>query len=794
MIKQTLLVARREVRSFFDQPTAYVLAVAFLGLGLYISFRSLFAMSAATLRPFFDLLPWLYVVFVPAVAMKSLAEERRSRTLEWLVAQPLTEVEIVLGKFLGNLAFVAVTLAGTLPMAVGVLLASEADPGIMVAQYAGALLLAAQMTAVGIWASSMTRNQITAFIFGAFTCFVLVLIGTPIVQIGLPRLIGGWAVQLSVISHFENVARGVVDLRDLLYFASTCGLFLLLAVAALGRERLSRGGDAFRRLRLGTAVITAGVLILNLLGSHVRGRLDLTRDNLFTLSDGSRQIMGSLDDVVNLKLFVSNDLPPEIQLILRDVRDLVADLENAADGMLAAQEINPDDDEEAGEEATSMGIVPIEFNVIRDDELQVKRGYFGLAVTYADEQEVIPVVDRADDLEFRLVSAVAAMTTEQTPTVAFMSGFGAKDAFHFRVFRQAIADRYHVTSIDVANDTTGVLRPDTIDVLVVAAPAERVSEEAKATVDEYLNAGGAAFFLLDRHAINPQQGPMATPVTTGMEDLLSARGVTLTSQMVFDLRSAQSVSVGRQGPFSVIRPYPYWPITFRAEPHATNRDLENLTLGWAAPFRWEESDPTITALWTTTEAGGARPGGGMIDPTIQIPVTEDDLEAQVLAVAVDPGLAEEGGGEVEAGEGEADTEAEANANPDADADPEADAAEAEANADAGEEGEPVRRPLGRIVAVGDAQFLEDNFAQSSPQNLAFAANAVDWLAQDEALIGIRSKNRQPPALVFESEVGQGVLKWGSLLGVPLAFILFGFARVTGRGARAERRWREGGES
>lgn len=752
MIKQVLLVARRELRSFFDQPTAYVLAVAFLGLGLYISFRSLFAMSAATLRPFFDLLPWLYVVFVPAVAMKSLAEERRSRTLEWLVAQPLGETEIVLGKFLGNLAFVAITLAGTLPMALGVLLASEADPGIMVAQYAGAVLLAAQMTAVGIWASAMTRNQITAFIFGAFTCFVLVLIGTPIVQIGLPRLIGGWAVQLSVISHFENVARGVVDLRDLLYFASTCGLFLLLAGAALARERLSREGDAFRRLKLGAAVITAGVLILNLLGNHVRGRLDLTRDNLFTLSDGSRRIMGGLDDVVNLRLFVSGDLPPEIQLLLRDVRDLVADLDNASNGMLAATEINPDGDNDAEEEARSLGIVPIEFNVLRDDELQVKRGYFGLAVTYADEQEVIPFVDRADDLEFRLVSSVAAMTTETTPTVAFMSGFGAKESFHYQSFRQAMADRYHVTSLDIENDSAGVLRPDTIDVLVVAAPTEPVSDEVASAIGDYLDAGGAGLLLMERHAINPQQGPMATAVVTGLEELLSDRGVEATSQMVFDLRSSQSVSMGRQGIFNVIRPYPLWPIVFRGAPHATNRNLENMTLVWASPFVWEEDDPTITALWTTTEAGGAQPGGGMIDPSMEIPVTEEDLGVQVVAVAVDPGLAE-----------------------------------------VGDDGGGEDAPGGRIVAVGDADFLEERYVQSG-QNLAFAANAVDWLAQDEVLIGIRSKNRQPPALVFESELGQNFLKWSSLVGVPALFILFGFVRVTGRGARAERRWREGGES
>lgn len=755
MIKQTLLVARRELRSYFDQPTAYVLAVAFLGLGLYLSFRSLFAMGRASLRPFFDLLPWLYVVFVPAVAMKSLAEERRSRTMEWLLAQPLSETEIVAGKFLGNWAFVLVTLAGTLPMALGVWLASEADPGIMLAQYAGAALLAAQMTAVGLWASSMTRNQITAFICGAFACFLLVLIGTPVVQIGLPRMLGAWASQLSVISHFENVARGVVDLRDLLYFASTCGLFLLLAVAALSRERLSREGGAFRRLRAGAGVIALGVLVLNLLGSHVRGRFDLTRNNLFTLSDGSRQILGELDDVVSLKLFVSDDLPPEVQLILRDVRDLTADLENASDGMLATEEINPDDDEQAEEEARSLGIVPIEFNVLRDDEFQVKRGYFGLAVTYADEQETIPVLDRADDLEFRLVSSVASMTMQRKPVVAFMTDAEAKSPFHYRAFRQSIADRYHVTSLRIEEDSAGALRPDSIDVLIAAAPAQPVADAVADAVDAYLDAGGAALLLMERHVLNAQTA-MPTPVETGLEDLLEARGVDAEGDLAFDLRSAENVNVGRQGPFSVIRPYPFWPVSFRGGSHATTRDLENVTFGWAAPFTWEEGDPAVAPLWSTTELGGTRPAGSIIDPSLEIPVQQDDLGVQVLAVAVD-----------------------------------------DAASEAGDPAAPEARPRGRVVAVGDADFLEDRFVQANPQNAIFAANAVDWLAQDEALIGIRSKDRTPPALVFESEVRQSVFKWASLAGVPLLFVVVGFARVAGRERRAERRWQgqgQGGES
>ena len=750
MMRQVLLIARRELRSFFDQPTAYVLAVAFLGLGLYLSFQSLYAMSRATLRPFFDLLPWLLVVFIPAVAMRTLAEERRSRTLEWLIAQPLGETEVVLGKFLGSWVFVLITLAGTLPMALGILFVSEADAGIIFAQYVGAALLTAQMISIGIWASAITRNQITAFIVGAFTCFLLVLIGTPVVQIGLPRLIGGWALQLSVISHFENVARGVIDLRDLLYFASTCGLFLLLAVAGLGRERLSRKGEAFRRLRIGTAVIAAGVLVLNLLGGNVRGRLDLTGDNLYTLSDGSREILGGLDDIVNLTLFLSDDLPQEIQVIERDVRDLVADLGNASNGMLSVREINPDDGDEAADEASSMGIMPIEFNVIGDDEFQVKRGYFGLALTYADEQEIIPVIDRADDLEFRLVSVIASMTTEERPRLAFMTGFGAKEPFYYRSFRESVADRYDVTSINMETDSTATLDTDSIDVLVVAAPEMPVSPEVADAIDGYLNAGGAALLLLERHAFNPQS-PMAIPVTTGLEGMLAARGVKSTGELLFDVASAERVSM-RQGVFTVFRPYPLWPISVRGDNHATNRSLNNVNFAWASPLTWQEDDASVTPLWNTTESGGTNPPGSPVQPGMEFAGGQSEPGVHTYAVAVDPALA------AEPEDGEDTTAA---------------------------------RPGGRIIVVGDADFLEDRFVQQNSQNLSFAANAVDWLVQDEALISIRSKDRTPPALVFESDSGKGALKWTSLIGVPALFILLGFARVTGRTKRAERRWRDG---
>ena len=130
-------VARRELRGYFDQPTAYVLIVAFLGLSLFLGFRTMYASGVATMRPLFDLMPLLFAVFVPAATMRAIAEERRSNTLEWLMAQPLSEVELVVGKFFGNWAFVLIAVAATMPTALGVLMVSEADSGIVIAQYLG---------------------------------------------------------------------------------------------------------------------------------------------------------------------------------------------------------------------------------------------------------------------------------------------------------------------------------------------------------------------------------------------------------------------------------------------------------------------------------------------------------------------------------------------------------------------------------------------------------------------------------------------------------------------------------
>tara|TARA_B100000530_G_C15930623_1_gene476701 strand:- start:367 stop:2607 length:2241 start_codon:yes stop_codon:yes gene_type:complete len=741
-MKRTRIVAEREIQNFFDHPTAYILMVAFLGLSLFLAFRSIYALSLASLRPLFDLLPWLFAVFIPALTMRSVAEEKRTGTIEWLSSYPLGELEILMGKLIGNWFFVMLSLAGTLPMALGVFLLSDADPGIMLAQYIGASLLAMQGVAIGLWASTATKNQVTAFILATSVSFALVFIGTPVVLYGLTPFLGTALSRLSVMGHFENVARGVIDLRDIVYFLSTAGLFVAMAVGLLVKQRLSEQRESYKRLRAGIAVSLGLVVVTNLLGGNIGGRVDLTRESLYTLSPGSKETLDNLSDLVTLKLFISDELPSELQPTLRDVRDLISDMNRAGGDNLVVENLNPGDDLDVAAEARSLGIIENEFNVLRDDEFEVRRGWFGLALLYADQQEVIPFISGTADLEFRIASAISVMTTDKRPSVAFLTGLGALGESELPSLGRALMERYEVTSLDLSQESDLGLDPENMDLVIMAGPKEPVSEKKVNEIENFISQGGGALILVDKHQISLET-PTTSLVTTGLEEFLQRQGIGVDEGLVMDYGSNSNISMGPQGLFNVVRPYPLWPIGLKGSLHATTRDLNGLSAGWATAITIADSVENIERLWITTEAGGIQPPNSLIMPDALLQPDPDGFQTVTLAVAI-------GGGETE----------------------------------------PTTNDVreGRIIVVGDVDFLEESFIQVSPDNLIFAENAIDWLAQDEALIAIRSKTRTPPPIVFTSDFQKASLRWGNLIGVPLIIVIYGVMKVTGRRRRAEVRW------
>ncbi len=228
-------IYRRELQSYFNSPVAYVVIIVFLVIIGWFFTSSLFLMNVATMSTVFDMVPWVFIGFVPAITMRLLAEEKKTGTIELLVTKPIRDVEIVLGKFFAAWTLLAAALAPTLIYLLAILPIGEVDLGPVFTGYLGLLLMGGVYVAIGVFASSLTENQIVAFIVTLLIVLGLFLIDKMLMF--LPEGLSTTLEFLSVDYHFASIARGVVDSRDLLYFLSVMAFSLLLATVSLERRK-----------------------------------------------------------------------------------------------------------------------------------------------------------------------------------------------------------------------------------------------------------------------------------------------------------------------------------------------------------------------------------------------------------------------------------------------------------------------------------------------------------------------------------------------------------------------------
>ena len=233
-LKNILTVFKREFLSFFNSPVAYIVITAFLLFSGWLFFQQFFLMGQASMRPFFGLIPILFIFFAPAITMRLIAEERKTKTISLLMTLPLGNAEIILGKFLAAVALLGVGLLLTLPYALTVASVGVLDWGPVWGGYFGALLMGAAYLAVGMFCTSLTSNQIVAFILGLGICFVFFIIDK--ILMFLPEKLATAFEYLSVDYHFHNIARGVIDLRDMVFYLSFISAFIIYSIYAIQRE------------------------------------------------------------------------------------------------------------------------------------------------------------------------------------------------------------------------------------------------------------------------------------------------------------------------------------------------------------------------------------------------------------------------------------------------------------------------------------------------------------------------------------------------------------------------------
>jgi len=226
-----LTIAKREIRTYFNSPVAYIVVTVFTLIAGYFFFTQLLIERQAEMRGFFGMAPFLFMFFAPAITMRLLAEEKGAGTLELLITMPVRDWEVVVGKFLAALALLCTALALTLVFAITVRLLGPLDRGPAIGGYLGLVLMGGAYLSIGVFASSVTRNQIVAFIMAFAISFSLYIFGR-LTQF-MPEAIQPIVAFLSIDGHFENIGRGVIDSRDVLYYFSVMAVCLLSATTAL---------------------------------------------------------------------------------------------------------------------------------------------------------------------------------------------------------------------------------------------------------------------------------------------------------------------------------------------------------------------------------------------------------------------------------------------------------------------------------------------------------------------------------------------------------------------------------
>ena len=523
-------------------------------------------------------------------------------------------------------------------------------------------------------------------------------------------------------------------------------------------KQIKYGGNT-----LAFVAIIFGILVLiNFLSTRRFIRADLTEDKRYTISNATKNVLDTLDDIVTITAYFSTN-PAEIAQIRRDVRDVLEEY-NAFSKKLQIDFVNPTDfDDGQKQELRFKGIPEVQINVVKKDKAEIANVYMGISIGYSSKDETLPVVRSTANLEYELTSTILKVTTKEAKTVGFLTGHGEFDINdqNYQQLRQLLdknaQGQYNLTSVSLQD---GKAVDDTVATLVIAGVTQPLTEREKYEIDQFIMRGGRAVFLID--PIQLQPGTLqGAPLSTGLNDLLEHYGVKLGNNLLLDRRFHDTARF-QQGFMTVIQPYPYFvkiiKPNFSVENTITNQ-LEAVTLPWTSSLEiMAKEGITATSLAKTSEFGQSIQGYYNLMPNSPIP--DADLQAYTVAAAL---------------EGKFKSFYANKEIPLVATDAESEESETAASAQDTEvrptktEGEQTQ-----IVVVGTTQFL----TQLRPDGVNFFLNTVDWLTLGDALIGIRSHAITDRPLREVSEIEKNFIRYLCTIGIPLLVVIFGLLRYT----------------
>ena len=530
-------------------------------------------------------------------------------------------------------------------------------------------------------------------------------------------------------------------------------------------------------LTVRTLAILGILVLVNVLGVSLWGRLDLTRDHEFTLSQATRKTLSGLDDPVTVTAYFTRDLPPPFSENARYVKDLLGEYYAHSGGHLRYRFVDPESEETAADQKArkevrrdifgravrqetsvekklqGLGVVPVQVTVDKDDKATTRRAYMGLVVRYHDRTQAVPVVKNTNGLEYELTTLIRKVTRKHPPKIAFLTGHGGPDLQKdMSDLDRSLGQLYDVEPLNLAQKKQ---IPADVKALLVVGPQTPLSPPEKHAIDQFVMAGHPAAFLLGEVAPDLQH-MQARPIHPGVKDLLSKWGVSLQPGLVLDARCA-SVNVTRQQGFMRIQEpvrYPFIPVDKSlASRSPITRGLTNVSFPFVSPVDVTlpkgSKVKAVTLARSSAKSWLATPPYDL-DPLQQWTASSlKDQGSKPLMVALRGPL-----------------------NSAYVADPPGKTASSAGIAQAKD---------ARVLVAGSYAFALDRFQNRGDQ--ALAMNLMDWLMKDDSLLAVRARGMDAAPLDDISSGERSALKYGNLLGLPILVVLFGVVRWRLREAR-----------
>lgn len=639
---------------------------------------SFFLGERAEMRTFFGLLPLVLVAFIPAITMRLWAEERKLGTIELLMTLPVRTHSVVTAKFLASFVFFLIALAGTWTIPATLSVLGNPDPGVILGGYLGCALLGGFYLSVGIFASALSRDQIVAFIIALVLCYAFYISGSDYVATQLNGWSGsltlGTVVQnyISLTEHFKGIERGIIALKDIVYFLTMTVLFLLLNIQFLNKSRQVRGKTGFIVVVI---VFSAVALFTNIVASGFSSsRLDLTEEKIFTVSPASKKILKQLKAPVMVRYYVTSQtkMPSGMKNIERDVTDKLEELKIASKGRLTFEVADPSMNPALQEEIRKKGVTSFQIQSVERDEVAIKLIYSSLSISYLDKpQWVINPVhsDNIDNLEYELISKIYKLSLDRSPRVLFYTPSESAGSLgptmekrpsqmvdKFSKLESLLErERYDVVRMNL-DEESGITQ--NTDTLVIVRPRE-LNERQRYEINRFLVEGGNVILAVQNytaHYLGSSSGTvevMPVSLSPGVNRLIENYGVKVEEKILMDtLQETLSIpaSTGIKGLSTSPQSVPVkLPIQVRALPtkNGSSPITEKITAllyVWGSPLIWNKDIIKDTGLKVTELVSSSKESwtialkkGGILKKTDMAPPINVDgvVGTKPLAVLIE---------------------------------------------------------------------------------------------------------------------------------------------------------------